>query len=132
MTPLEAAVTVSRMARAKLESVKLLRNHGARVVYVTPARRTERYVGPDGYLSVPEASALLRMSRTQLYRMARSGRVDLVAPDPNAGGAHRVPLVVCRLLAAMSKTKRGTTMGGNVLESYDPKRRRVRPRKDRS
>lgn len=121
------------MARPRLISVKLLRNHGAAVVYETPARRTERYVGPDGYLSAPEASMLLGMSRTQLYRMARAGRVDLLAPDPNAGGAHRVPLVVCRLLAAMSKGARRTVRGGSVLENYDPKRRRlVRPRKSRS
>ena len=109
------------MARPRLQSVKVLRNAGARVVYATPAQKTVRWVSPDGAISVPEAALLLGMARSQVDRLIRRGRIPLEL-DVFAG-TRRVPLVACRLLLAMAKTKRRTVKGGSIMATYNPERR---------
>jgi len=111
------------MSRPRLKSVTLLPNHGARIVYATPARELPRYVGPDGFLSLGEAAHLLGVPRRQLYRMAGAGRVDLYTRKGEADG---MALAACRVLLALPARRRRTVRGGAVMDLYDAKRRRVR------
>ena len=104
------------MARPLLESVKMLRNHGARVVYKTSTRRTERYVGPDGWLTVAEASRLIGVHRRQLYRMGVAG-----LPIEADG---RVAMAIVRALAAMPSGVRGSVQ--SVRAAAVPPRRKHR------
>lgn len=88
------------MARPRLESVKMLRNHGARAAYKTATRRTERYVGPDGLLTVAEASRVLGVPRRQLYRMGMAG-----LPIDEGG---KVAMAIVRALLEMPRGRRGS------------------------
>lgn len=94
------------MARPRLISVKMLRNHGARIVYRTSRATHERYIGPDGYLSAAEAARALGVLRAQIYRMAYAGRILM--------DEQGIPLAVVRILKAAPRARRGSVLGEAV------------------
>lgn len=111
------------MARPKLKSVEMLKNHGARVTYATPAQETERFERPGGFLTAAEAAMLLGVPKAQFYRMARAKRMSL--RQHRNGDTRRVPLLACRILLARPRRQRGSATGGSLLAGYDARRRRV-------
>jgi len=98
------------MAAPRLVSVRILKNHGALVVYRSTRRGdVRRFERPDGSLSVPEAAHLLRTNRNMVRRMERAGRISI----RRSGGRMRVPLAECRLLLSLRVDQRAT---------YDPRK----------
>lgn len=79
------------MAAPKLASIRLLKNHGALVVYRSTRGVRRRFVRPNGWLSVPEAAAVLSTYRNMIYRMDRAGILRLSAGQP-----HKVRLASVR------------------------------------
>ena len=93
------------MARPRLESVKLLANHGARVTYRSTAVLSCRFERPNGRLTVPEAAALLRTNRMRVLRMGAAGKLRL-----GPGRDRRVKLADVRDLLAMPAAERAKAM----------------------
>ena len=98
------------MAAPRLVSVRILKNHGAVVVYRSSRRGdVRRFERPNGSLSVPEAARLLATNRNMIRRMERAGRISI----RRRGGQLRVPLAECRLLLSLHASQRAT---------YDPRK----------
>ena len=84
------------MAAHKLKSVRLLANHGARIVHTNTTGERTRFERPGGALSTHEAALLLHTYPEMIVRMARAGRLKLLPR-----GRRRVPLSELRRLLAM-------------------------------
>ena len=93
------------MGAPRLVNVKLLRNHGARVVYQGTRGRVARFVRPDGFLSAPEAAALLGTYRHMIRRMAIAKRLT---KRPGRIGSRWVHLPELRAILKLPLRDRAT------------------------
>ena len=84
------------MAKPKLISVRVLKNHGARIIYKSTRTGLERvFVRPDGVLSTFEAAKLLKTYPLMILRMVA---VKRLAGRRDCYGRTTVSLAECRRL----------------------------------
>lgn len=92
------------MATPRLMSVKILRNHGARIVHRSTRGVRRRFERPNGFLSIQETSMLLGTYNNMVRRMIRAGRLEAVKRP----GPRRVVLASVRLLMREPAARRLT------------------------
>ena len=61
--------------------------------------------------SVPEAMALLNLSRTQIYELIRTSRLVAAKPRPSPAGARRLDYRLCPAIARRTRGQRAWPRG---------------------